>query len=632
MINESRPLWSITGLNYAIGPQTLFNDAAMNILEGEKVAMVGRNGSGKSTLLRIITGDLVIPDAVISQVRGLRVALLPQTFNLAPEQCAQDLIRSGQEYFYELRRRYETPGLPAAEHEALENILTRHDAWHPEVKLASLIDRLQIARPDAPVGELSGGEQRRVAFARAIAAEPDLLLLDEPTNHLDIATVNWLEQFLNGYRGTVLTITHDRMFLDRTADRIIELDRGQFFSVEGSYADFLAAKAEREATEDLMEAKRQHFLRSEIDWVRRSPKARLKRNLGRLRRYDEAAAQQAPERIGDVELEIPSGARLGDRCVQLLNISKSINGKPLFSDFTCDIDPGRKIGLVGANGTGKTTLLKVITGQLPPDRGEVKIAPAVTCNYVDQNKLVLNQERTVYEEVAEGRDNIELGADKITVRSYLRRFLFEDARINTQIKYLSGGEKARLTLAKILKRGGNLLILDEPTNDLDLSTLRLLEEALAYYPGTLLLVSHDRYFLNRVCDGIIGLDGRGNVFYTPGDYDYYESKKPLTEPAAPKPAAPKTKPEPLTKPRPASNRLSYKEQRELALITERIPEVEARIAEIEAVFQSPDFFREHGHESQALNDELTALRTEVDQITERWLELEERRDRVSASK
>jgi ATP-binding cassette subfamily F protein uup len=311
------------------------------------------------------------------------------------------------------------------------------------------MDKLRLDRPDEVVKNLSGGEKRRVALARAIAAQPDLLLLDEPTNHLDIETVKWIEDFLAEYRGTTLLVTHDRFFLDRVANRIVELDHGKFYSVEGSYADFLNFKAEREAHEDIMEEKRKHFLRSEIEWVRRSPKARLRRNLGRLRRYNEIAAQSGPERTGDVELLIPPGARLGNMCLELKDISKTLGGKTLFEPFSLEITPGRKIGIVGSNGCGKTTLLRVITGTLAPDSGSIKMAPQVEFNYIDQGRMVLNDELTVYEEVAEGRDSIKFGSDTLTVRSYLRRFLFEDDRINTHIKYLSGGEKARLLLAKI---------------------------------------------------------------------------------------------------------------------------------------------------------------------------------------
>lgn len=619
-----RVLWSVGDLNLNIGSQVIFAQASMAVHEGERLALVGRNGCGKSTLLRIMQGQFVPNEARIAAARNLRIAALDQEFTLPEERRAIEVIREGQDYVHELLRRYEK-GAGAAEHAEIEHLLTLHDAWHPEPKLAAVMDQLRITRPEARIGDLSGGEKRRVALARAIVSEPDLLLLDEPTNHLDIETVGWIEEFLAAYRGSCLLVTHDRYFLDRVATRILELDHGQFFSTEGSYADFLAAKAEREANADSMESKRRHFLRSEIEWVRRSPKARLRRNLGRLRRYQEVAAQTGPERDGEVELILPRAPRMGNLCVNLEQIVVTLGGKKIFGPLDLEIAPGRKIGVVGANGTGKTTLLRVIAGTLSPDAGVVKIAPTVEFNYIDQNKLLLNQENTVYDEIAEGVDQIAMGGDKISVRAYLRRFLFEDDRINTQIKYLSGGEKARLTLAKILKRGGNFLILDEPTNDLDLTTLRLLEEALAAYDGTVLVVSHDRYFLNRICDGIIGFDGAGECFYTPGDYDYYIAKR--AECCAPAVAAvrPVSVPRAEAAPPPEerSRKLSFREQRELTELERRIPEIEERIAALEAIFQSPDFFTRHGTQSRELNAELEQCKTELETVMTRWLELAE---------
>ncbi|MBE6380122.1 MAG: ABC-F family ATP-binding cassette domain-containing protein [Lentisphaerae bacterium] len=615
-------IWSGSDLTFSIGTQTVFDHTAFAIAEGEKVALVGRNGCGKSTLLSVIKGALVLNDAVINKMRNLRIASLDQEFDMPADMSVADCVREGQQYIYDLLAEYENASTAQQRHEELEHFLNLLDAWHPETLLAEVMDKLRLDRPQELLKNLSGGEKRRVALARAIVSQPDLLLLDEPTNHLDIETVKWIEDFLADYRGTTLLVTHDRFFLDRVANRIVELDHGKFYSVEGSYADFLAFKAEREANEDALEAKRKHFLRSEIEWVRRSPKARLRRNLGRLRRYNEIAAQSGPERTGEVELLIPPGPRLGNMCLEIKDISKTLGGKTLFEPFSLEITPGRKIGIVGANGCGKTTLLRVITGALAPDSGSIKMAPQVEFNYIDQSRMVLNGEHTVYEEVAEGRDSIKFGRDSLTVRSYLRRFLFEDDRINTHIKYLSGGEKARIVLAKILKKGGNFLILDEPTNDLDLSTLRMLEEALSAYNGTILLVSHDRYFLNRICDGIIALDGTGKVFYTPGDYDYYLQKRPAQAEVktAPAPAkiAPAAAPAPIReKPR----KMTFKEQTEFKRLEENIPELESRIAELEAIFQDPDFYSKYGSQTNELNCELEQLKQDLDSASERWLEL-----------
>ena len=621
-------IWSGSALQYSIGTQTIFDNTEFSIAEGEKVALVGRNGCGKSTLLNVLKGNLLLHDAVINKMRDLRIASLDQDFTLSGDQTVRQCVQSGQEFILNLLTEYENAQTAVRRHEELEHYLTIHDAWHPEVLLGEVMNKLRLDRPDELVKNLSGGEKRRVALARAIVAQPDLLLLDEPTNHLDIETVKWIEDFLADYRGTTLLVTHDRFFLDRVANRIVELDHGKFYSVEGSYADFLNFKAEREANEDILEEKRKHFLRSEIEWVRRSPKARLRRNLGRLRRYNEIAAQSGPERTADVELVIPPGARLGNMCLEIKNISKTIGDKKLFEPFSLEITPGRKIGIVGANGCGKTTLLRIITGNLQPDSGEIKLAPQVEFNYIDQSRMVLNEEHTVYEEVAEGRDSIRFGRESLTVRSYLRRFLFEDDRINTHIKYLSGGEKARIVLAKILKNGGNFLILDEPTNDLDLSTLRMLEEALVASDSTILLVSHDRYFLNRICDGIIGLDGSGKVFYTPGDYDYYLTKRPQPEVQPERPAVKSEAVKPVAPPPAAApekpRKLSFKEQTEFKKLEENIPELEKRIAEIEAIFQDPDFYNKYGSQSNDLNCELENLKSQLDSATERWLELAER--------
>jgi len=621
-------IWSGANLRYSIGTQTIFDNTEFSIAAGEKVALVGRNGCGKSTLLSVIKGSLILQNAQISKMRDLRIASLDQEFNLPLDTSVKDCVKSGQEYIYRLLAEYESADCPPQRHEDLEHYLTMHDAWHPESLLSEVMDKLRLERSDELVQNLSGGEKRRVALARAIVSQPDLLLLDEPTNHLDIETVNWIEDFLTAYNGTTLLVTHDRFFLDRVANSIVELDHGKFYRVEGSYADFLAFKAEREANEDIIEAKRKHFLRSEIEWVRRSPKARLRRNLGRLRRYNEIAAQSGPERTGEVELLIPPGPRLGNMCLEIKNISKKLGGKTLFEPFSLEITPGRKIGITGSNGSGKTTLLRIITGQLPPDSGNIKMAPQVEFNYIDQNRVVLNEENTVYDEVAEGRDNIRFGSDTITVRSYLRRFLFEDERINPHIKYLSGGEKARIILAKILKKGGNFLILDEPTNDLDLSTLRMLEEALSNYNGTILLVSHDRYFLNRICDGIIALDGQGKLFYTPGDYDYYLQKRPATATTEKKSAAAPAKPAATVSAAAAPGRekarkLTFREQTEFKKLEESIPLLEARIAEIENIFQEPDFYSKYGSRTNELNTELEQLKKQLDSDSERWLELAE---------
>lgn len=621
-------LWAAEELSLSIGRQTLYDNTEFSIAGGERVGLVGRNGSGKSTLFRLITGEELPGGGSITRTRELRVALLPQEFRLDGSSTIAENVAEGLAWFRELQHKFETISVNSPEHAAIDHQLMLHDGWNLDNKLDLVLEKLGLTDRDRLCGTLSGGEQRRVALARAIVAEPDLLLLDEPTNHLDVGTVEWIENFLADYRGSCLFITHDRCFLDRISTRIVELSHGKFYSYQGSYADFLAAKAERETREDIAEEKRRSFLRSEIEWVRRSPKARLKRNLGRMKRFDEIAARSGPIRDSDMELLIPAASRLGNKTVELKNVSLSFGSRKIIDDFSFEFEPGSRIGLVGPNGIGKSTLLKIITGSLIPDRGEAVAAPTVEFNYIDQSRLVLDPEKSVLEEIGEGVENVQLGTEKISVWGYLKRFLFEDERINTKIKYLSGGERARLTLAKILKQGGNFLILDEPTNDLDLSSLRLLEEALLSYGGCLLVVSHDRYFLNRVCTGILTFDPGGKIVYTPGDYDYsLEKRRERRAAAEPVPVreTAKTSAAPSPAPARAPRKLSFKENRELEGMEEAVTAAESKIAEIEACFGDPDFFEKYGSRSAELQRELDAARAEAARLYQRWEELENKR-------
>ena len=622
-----RVLWTGNGLKLKIGRQTLFEDAAFSIADNERVALVGRNGCGKSTLLKIIAG-LDSPSAgEITVAKDIRIAYMPQDFQLPPETSVRSVVTEGVAYFTEIQKRCQELPATSPEHEKLEHILTYHNAWDTANRIETILTKLHLNDPEKKCSLLSGGERRRAILARSIIADPDLLLLDEPTNHLDVEMIAWIEEYLASYRGACLFVTHDRYFLDRLATRIVELDQGKFFSCTGSYADFLAAKEEREYNEDVMEQKRRNFLRLEVEWVRRSPKARLRRNLGRLKRYDEIAAQKGPARIGNIELVIPRASRLGNQVVTLHDVSKSLGGRTLFRNFSYEFHAGQKTGIVGGNGCGKTTLLKIITQQLAPDSGETAVAPTVEFNYIDQGRISLNPENSVLEEISEGHDFINLGEEKISIWGYLKRFLFEDDRINTKIKHLSGGEKARLILAKILRGGGNFLILDEPTNDLDLSSLRILEEALIHYDGCLVVVSHDRYFLNRVCGNIIAFEPDAALVTSIGDYDYYlEKRRERLAAATPLPemrAKQAETPFPARKNPP--KKLSFKEIRELESLERIIAEKEQRIAEIEAMFTDPEFFRKHGTESVSLQNELSQLKNDLETHYLRWEELETKR-------
>ncbi len=626
-MGEALPLWSVTGLNYAIGGQTVFRDASFAVHAGERLGLVGRNGSGKSTLLRLIQGQLQITGAEISVCRGLRIRSLTQDFELDGTRSIRDNAMDGCDDILAMLTEFSVlSGGPR--HDELEHRLMLLDAWNLDARFEILADKLRLGHTERLCSVLSGGEKRRVGLLRALLGAPDLLLLDEPTNHLDIQTVQWIEDFLYGYRGAALFVSHDRRFIDRLATGIAELDHGKFYFYPGSYADFIAGKAEREAAEDAEDARRHKFLRSEIEWVRKSPKARLKRNSGRLKRYEEQAAVSDYERISDMDLVLPAPRRIGDKAVDLQDVSLSLGGKCLFRGLTCEFPPGVKVGLAGANGSGKTSLLRLVAGEIQPDSGRIITAPSVQFNYIDQNRLSLNQENTVRDEIAGGIDSVELGDEKISIWGYLRRFLFTDERINTQVKYLSGGEKARLLLAKQLKRGGNFLLLDEPTNDLDLSTLRILEEALMSFGGSVLLVSHDRYFLNRVCDRMLVFEGNGNMFFSAGDYDY-AMEKLQNRTSAVSSARPVKTSVPVSPKREkhSKNSLTYKETMELGGIESRITAAEARAAELENIFSLPDFFAVYGNKSAELQRELATVKAEIDTLYTRWMELDARRGR-----
>jgi ATP-binding cassette subfamily F protein uup len=405
-------------------------------------------------------------------------------------------VRSGACRTLDLIREFESLPAQSKRHEELEERIRALDGWTLDQRVETALRCLHCPPGERGIASLSGGEQRRVALARAIVSRPELLILDEPTNHLDPESIEWMADFLENFHGSFLVVTHDRYFLDRVVNRMVELADGTFFSHAGSYTDYLLDKAERQAADAMVEHKRQMFLKKELAWVRQGPRAQRSKQKNRFERYYETAAQEITPVEEDMELVIPPPPPLGNRVVELSNLGMTLGGRTLFSGLNFTFENGRRVGICGRNGLGKTTLLRLIIGQLPPTEGTVKIGQLTKFNYVDQARLQLNEENSVLDEAADGTEFVQWGESKISLRSYLKRFLFADDRITTQVKHLSGGERSRLMLARILKCGGNFLILDEPTNDLDLSTLRVLEEALLAFPGVVCVVSHDRYFLN----------------------------------------------------------------------------------------------------------------------------------------
>ena len=600
---------------------TVLDGATLAIQQGDRVGLVGRNGCGKSTFMKILAGAAVGDTGEVTRKRGLVIGYLPQNFELDDEDTVLNNVMKGAQSILDLITEYEETPFDSDKSSELLDQITDLDGWEVEQRANSLLSNLHAPAGDRIVKNLSGGEKRRVALCRAILPKPDLLILDEPTNHLDTGSIEWLETFLSRYQGTCLFVTHDRYFLDRIATKIVEIRRGKCDTYQGNYTDFMIARAERDLSEARNEHKRQRFLSRELEWVRRGPKARSTKAKDRMDRYFEVKDQEAPEQELDIDLIIPQAPKLGNKIINVREASMGYKDEPyLFSDFSMSLEGGQRLGIVGRNGMGKSTLLKVILGQIKPLEGAVEIGMKTEINFIDQNRLLLDDEASVYEEVGEGQENVKLGNESIGLRAYLRRFLFTEERINTKIKLLSGGERSRVMLAKILKRGGNVLVLDEPTNDLDLNTLRLLEEALCAFQGCVMVVSHDRYFLNRVCTDILSFEGDGVIDYQVGNYDYYLEKKAAraATKSAYKPAAKKT----VLAKKERARKLSWAESKELEGIEEVILEAEQNVARLEGIFNLPDFYEKHADDWQALEAELKAAKEKVPELYARWEELE----------
>lgn len=625
-------LLSVHNISVRFNDRYVIEGLSLSINDGDRIGMVGRNGSGKSTLLKLMAG-LQQPDSgEITRRRDLLIGYLPQEFSLDRNLTVEQNIRAGAKHITDLIHDFETLQAESNRHHEIEQEIVAHDGWNLDNRIETAMAHLNCPPAESGIQNLSGGEQRRVALCRAIISQPDLLILDEPTNHLDTESIEWLAEFLEKYPGTFLMVTHDRYFLDRITNTIIEVANGKSYSYEGNYTDYLLSKAEREATAETTEHKRQMFLRRELEWVRRGPKARTTKSKSRLDRYFEVEGQKAVEIDKDVDLVIPPAPQLANRVVDLTNVGMQMGGRWLFSNLDLSLAAGQRIGVFGRNGLGKTTLLKLMLGQLEPTEGTVKIGMLTKFNYVDQGRLQLNEDRTVLEEISDGSEFVIFGEHKLSLRAYLKRFLFTDDRITSRVKHLSGGERSRLLLARILKNGGNFLILDEPTNDLDLATLRVLEEALLAFSGVVVVVSHDRYFLNRVCTGIIAFEGEGRVVYSEGNYDYYLEKKQRAAVVATAPPPREKRDEPqkavsLSKPR----KLNFKEARELEGMEEAIAAVEEEIARIEAVFVDPDFNRKYGQQAGELNAELAAQKEKLTSLFARWEELEAVRTGAAAA-
>jgi ATPase subunit of ABC transporter with duplicated ATPase domains len=619
--NISSVILTAMGLNVHYGEQVILNSASLSIHEGDRIGLVGRNGAGKSTFLKIISEAMEPDSGNVAKKKGLVVGFLTQEFTLDSNKNVYDNVLIGAENIIRLTDEYEKLSYDSPKRHLLEEKIQSVDGWNLENKINQQLQSLNAPDGNRDIETLSGGEKRRVALCRSIVAQPDLLILDEPTNHLDTESIEWIEKFLSAYNGTCIFVTHDRYFLDRIANRIVELSQGEFITHDGNYTDYLINKAERQAIKEVEEKKRQGFLRRELEWVVRGPKARRTKAKSRMDTYYEVADQKSLEVEVDVEMVIPPAERLGKIILELKGIGITLGGKQLIDGLNFIFTPGRRLGIVGKNGVGKTTLLKILLGELNPTKGVLELGEKTEFNYVDQSRLLLNDEDSVIEAIGEGNTFIKFGNQQMMIWSYLKRFLFTDDRINTLVGRLSGGEKSRLTLARILKNGGNFLMLDEPTNDLDLPTLRILEEALLAFSGCVVVVSHDRYFLNRVCNGILSFEGDGEVYFSEGNYDYYLAKRKSRNEEG-KPDTKKINRED-TRIKKKERKLTWKEKKELETIEADIMIAEENVERIEGIFTSKDFYEKYAAKTNELNTELEQAHEIVKNLYSRWEELEE---------
>ena len=536
-MSDNKIIFSMLGVGkrYRSTNKQVLRDIYLSFFYGAKIGVLGLNGSGKSTLLRIIAGLDAEYEGRIDVQKGITFGYLPQEPELDLDKTVKDIVEEGAHEAVALLKQYEDVSAqfaePAADYEALmdeqaklQERIDHLGAWDIDSKLEMAMDALRCPPGETPVRVLSGGERRRVALCRLLLHEPDVLLLDEPTNHLDAESVAWLEQHLARYAGTVIAVTHDRYFLDNVAGWILELDRGHGIPFEGNYTSWLEQKQQRLAVEEKQESKRQKALERELAWVRTSPKGRRAKNKARITAYEQMVVQQQEGRNEAIEIPIPPGPRLGNLVIEADGVAKAYGDRLLFDDMTFALPPGGIIGVVGPNGAGKTTLFRLITGQEQPDDGTIRIGETVSLGYVDQDRP-LDPEKSVWEEISGGHDVLKVGNRDIHSRAYVGRFNFAGSDQQKKVSELSGGERNRVHLAKMLKEGANVLLLDEPTNDLDVNTLRALEEALLNFAGCAVVISHDRWFLDRIATHILAFESNSDVYWFEGNYADYEANR-----------------------------------------------------------------------------------------------------------
>ncbi|MBX3298605.1 MAG: energy-dependent translational throttle protein EttA [Acidobacteria bacterium] len=538
MTEPNKIIFSMVKVSKFYDKKPVLKDIYLSFFYGAKIGVLGLNGAGKSSLLRIIAGTDKDFNGEVVFSKGYSVGYLEQEPKLDETKTVQQIVEEAVQSTVDLLKEFEEINAKFAEpmdDDEMNALIERQgqvqekldaaDAWDLDSRLEMAMDALRCPPPDTPVKNLSGGEKRRVALCRLLLQKPDILLLDEPTNHLDAETVAWLEQHLQRYEGTIIAVTHDRYFLDNIAGWILELDRGEGIPYQGNYSSWLEQKQARLAQEQKTEDKRAKTLERELEWIRMSPKGRHAKSKARINDYEKLVATESEKRSEDLEIYIPPGERLGDNVIDARGVSKAYGDRLLFEDLNFSLPPGGIVGVIGPNGAGKTTLFRLITGQEQPDSGDFKVAPTVKIGYVDQSRDSLTDDKTVWDEISDGLDVIMLGKREVNSRAYVSRFNFSGSDQQKRVGQLSGGERNRVHLAKMLKSGANVILLDEPTNDLDVNTMRALEEALENFAGCAVVISHDRWFLDRIATHILAFEGDSHVEYFDGNYSEYEEDR-----------------------------------------------------------------------------------------------------------
>lgn len=631
-------LISAHGIKKRYANKQVLDGASITVEDGDRLGLIGINGAGKSTLLRILLGEEEADDGIVQRKRGLTTAVVTQFPRLNPELTVLENVRAGQQRNQRLRAELENISkriegskddaeLTAlvAEQATLNEELERAGGWNVEHEAEAVMQHLGVPPPDRRVDSLSQGEQRRVALAAGILGHPDLLILDEPTNHIDVEAIEWLEEYLTSWPGALILVTHDRYFLDKVTNRNAELDRGDLRVYEGNYTEYLASKAEREAMEAKSEHKRQRAIENELHWVRRRAPARTTKQRARLERFDELVAARPKTVATEVSFRLPHPPRLGKTILEIHGVSKSLGGKKLVDKLDLLLKRGDRLGIVGPNGIGKTTLLRMINGEAEPDSGSIVLGQNTQIAYADQRRP-LDENKIVLDEVSGDNDVVFVGDEAIPVYGFLEGLLFDPVVQRAKISSLSGGEKSRVALAKALRVTANLMILDEPTNDLDLPTLRVLEDALVNYPGCALIVSHDRYFLDRVATGILSFEGNGKVVLFDGGWEEHRARQKEKEKEKPREKSKedaKEKEAPPA-PKPKAKKRTYAEEKELAGMEERILEAEGKVSELEAELVDPAKMKALGAGMKAKFAELEAAKSAVEKLYQRWSDLSER--------